>query len=178
MKGKTKIYAIAALVCVFMLTLLYFIYSTYNLNKKLRNDTDTAEKNFNDYSKILIGYLEDYNRETEYLRELHLDYAANKELHDQTHGSYNHAFPYGTLTWSGINCFSLLCCLRVNDENKEKIKNLEFKYRDAILTQSSYYESRFKKLDNYQNITTLQFDSLINYNNEAIKIVKELRQVK
>lgn len=162
MKNNTKTYLIVAFTGIFILTLLY---CTYNLNKKLNESSLFVNKTFDDYSVVLISDHEFNSKVIEMFKQ-------------SPEATYRTVFENGTLTNSGRNFFTLLCNLKKNAKNQVKIDSLDEQYMTAISHLYLYYSLNLKKLTDYKNVNNQQIDSLINYNNEAIKLVKELQQVK
>lgn len=162
MTNNTKTYAIIAFTAIFILTLLY---CTYNLNKKLNHSSALISNIVDEYS---IGLISDHEFNTK----------AIEMFKQSPEATYRAVFENGTLTNSGRKNFTLLCNLKKNTENKAKIDSLDQEYMNTISKLYLYYSIDLKKLTDYQNIKNQQTDSLINYNNQAIKLVKELQQVK
>lgn len=162
MKNNQKMFAIVGFISVFIFILLY---CTYNLNKKITNYSKRIDKVFNDYSNGLISNHEFNNSRMDVFKE-------------SPEAGYRDVFENGTLTNSGRMCFKVLCNLRKNAQNEEKLNILDEKYSNTISVLYLYYSINLKKLADYKNVTNEQIDSLVNYNNEAIKIVKELQNVK
>lgn len=162
MINNTKTYAIIAFTAIFILTLLY---CTYNLNTKLNDSKTAVNQIIEEYS---VGLISDHEFNTK----------AIEMFKQSPEATYRAVFENGTLTNSGRKIFTVLCNLKKNTENKVKIDSLDQEYMNTISKLYLYYSIDLKKLTNYQNIKTQQIDSLINYNNQAIKLVKELQQVK
>lgn len=162
MTNNTKTYAIVAFTGVFILTLLY---CTYNLNRKLNDSSALVSKIVDEYSVGLISDHEFNNKTIEMFKQ-------------SPEATYRAVFENGTLTNSGRKNFTLLCNLKKNAKNQAKIDSLDQQYMTAISQLYLYYSIDLKKLTDYKTINNQQIDSLINYNNQAIKLVKELQEVK
>lgn len=162
MNNPTKTYAIIAFTAIFILTLLY---CTYNLNNKLNNSSQLVTKIVDEYS---VGLISDHEFNTK----------AIEMFKQSPEATYRAVFENGTLTNSGRKNFTLLCNLKKNAENQVKIDSLDQQYMTAISKLYLYYSIDLKKLTDYKTINNQQIDSLINYNNQAIKLVKELQQAK
>lgn len=161
MNNNTKQYVIIAFTSIFILTLLY---CTYNLNTKLNMAKTTINTVVDEYS---IGLISDHEFNTK----------AIEMFKQSPEATYRAVFENGTLTNSGRKNFTLLCNLKKNDENKAVIDSLDQVYMTTISDLFLYYSINLKKLADYQNIKNQQVDSLIDYNNQAIKLVKELQLV-
>jgi hypothetical protein len=162
MTNNTKQYVIIAFTSIFILTLLY---CTYNLNTKLNAAKTTVNTVVDEYS---VGLISDHEFNTK----------AIEMFKQSPEATYRAVFENGTLTNSGRKNFTLLCNLKKNAENQVKIDSLDEQYMTTISQLFLYYSIDLKKLTDYKNVTNQQIDSLINYNNQAIKLVKELQQVK
>jgi hypothetical protein len=162
MINNTKTYTIIAGTAIFILTLLY---CTYNLNKKLNDSSALVSKIVDEYSVGLISDHEFNSKAIEMFKQ-------------SPEATYRAVFENGTLTNSGRKNFTLLCNLKKNAENQVKIDSLDQQYMTAISQLYLYYSINLKKLTDYKTINNQQIDSLINYNNQAIKLVKELQQAK
>lgn len=132
-----------------------------------------------------MAYLKaDANSSHQLISFLKLDIALlERSLSDTLAGNdgyrsfYTSTIGNGGNSWTANDLFKILCTLRKNEENREKIEALQTTYTDEtlriLLFLNNHRDGKY-----YVKPTNAEIDTLIRYQKNKIKLIEELAHIK